>query len=86
MKTGAVIVDVAIDQGGCIETSRPTTHLHPTYRRRWRGSLLRDQHARRRRSHKHLCDCVMYTFLMFFSLRTWVGRSVPPPIRAWPRA
>jgi alanine dehydrogenase len=31
MKTGAVIVDVAIDQGGCIETSRPTTHLHPTY-------------------------------------------------------
>src|SRR3954465_6689662 len=31
MKTGAVIVDVAIDQGGCIETSRPTTHQHPTY-------------------------------------------------------
>jgi alanine dehydrogenase len=31
MKTGAVIVDVAIDQGGCIETSRPTTHGHPTY-------------------------------------------------------
>jgi alanine dehydrogenase len=31
MKTGAVIVDVAIDQGGCIETSHPTTHTHPTY-------------------------------------------------------
>ena len=31
MKRGAVIVDVAIDQGGCIETSRPTTHAHPTY-------------------------------------------------------
>jgi alanine dehydrogenase len=31
MKHGAVIVDVAIDQGGCIETSRPTTHLAPTY-------------------------------------------------------
>lgn len=31
MKLGAVIVDVAIDQGGCIETSRPTTHEHPTY-------------------------------------------------------
>jgi alanine dehydrogenase len=31
MKTGAVIVDVAIDQGGCIETSRPTTHRQPTY-------------------------------------------------------
>ena len=31
MKTGAVIVDVAIDQGGCFETSRPTTHADPTY-------------------------------------------------------
>ncbi len=31
MKNGAVIVDVAIDQGGCVETSRPTTHRHPTY-------------------------------------------------------
>src|SRR6476661_2093432 len=31
MKPGAVIVDVAIDQGGCTETSRPTTHSNPTY-------------------------------------------------------
>src|SRR5262249_53359618 len=31
MKPGSVIVDVAIDQGGCVETSRPTTHGHPTY-------------------------------------------------------
>lgn len=31
MKPGAVIIDVAIDQGGCIETSRPTTHSDPTY-------------------------------------------------------
>src|SRR4030095_10129995 len=31
MKNGAVIVDVAIDQGGCIETARPTTHQNPTY-------------------------------------------------------
>jgi alanine dehydrogenase len=31
MKNGAVIVDVAIDQGGCVETSRPTTHREPTY-------------------------------------------------------
>lgn len=31
MKRGAVIVDVAVDQGGCIETTRPTTHSHPTY-------------------------------------------------------
>ena len=31
MKRGSVIVDVAIDQGGCVETSRPTTHADPTY-------------------------------------------------------
>jgi len=31
MKPGSVIVDVAIDQGGCIETSRPTTHSKPVY-------------------------------------------------------
>jgi alanine dehydrogenase len=31
MKPGSVIVDVAVDQGGCIETSHPTTHEHPTY-------------------------------------------------------
>lgn len=31
MKPGSVIIDVAIDQGGCFETSRPTTHKDPTY-------------------------------------------------------
>ncbi len=31
MKRGAVVVDVAIDQGGCFETSRPTTHTDPTF-------------------------------------------------------
>jgi alanine dehydrogenase len=31
MRAGAVVVDVAIDQGGCFETSRPTTHREPTY-------------------------------------------------------
>ncbi|UBM61456.1 alanine dehydrogenase [Candidatus Sulfidibacterium hydrothermale] len=31
MKRGAVIVDVSIDQGGCFETSRPTSHQHPVY-------------------------------------------------------
>ena len=31
MKNGAVLVDVAIDQGGCFETSKPTTHDNPTY-------------------------------------------------------
>ena len=32
MKPGSVLVDVAIDQGGCFESSRPTTHTNPTYR------------------------------------------------------
>ena len=31
MKPGSVVIDVAVDQGGCIETSRPTTHSDPTY-------------------------------------------------------
>jgi alanine dehydrogenase len=31
MKPGAVIVDVAVDQGGCVETTKPTTHKDPTY-------------------------------------------------------
>tara|TARA_B100001123_G_scaffold13559_1_gene15573 strand:- start:219 stop:1334 length:1116 start_codon:yes stop_codon:yes gene_type:complete len=31
MKRGSVVVDVAIDQGGCVETSKPTTHADPTY-------------------------------------------------------
>jgi alanine dehydrogenase len=31
MRKGSVLVDVAIDQGGCFETSKPTTHAEPTY-------------------------------------------------------
>ena len=31
MRNGSVLVDVAIDQGGCFETSKPTTHAEPTY-------------------------------------------------------
>ena len=31
MKDGAVLVDISIDQGGCFETSKPTTHSEPTY-------------------------------------------------------
>jgi len=31
MSNGSVVVDVAVDQGGCIETCKPTSHTHPTY-------------------------------------------------------
>ena len=52
MRPGSVVVDIAIDQGGCVETSRPTTHLDPVYRRRRRHSLLRRQHAGGLRAHR----------------------------------
>jgi alanine dehydrogenase len=32
MKPGSVLVDIAIDQGGCFEDSKPTTHAEPTFR------------------------------------------------------
>ena len=31
MQPGSVVADVAVDQGGCVETIRPTSHSHPTY-------------------------------------------------------
>ncbi len=31
MRPGSVIVDVSVDQGGCVETTRPTSHSHPVY-------------------------------------------------------
>jgi alanine dehydrogenase len=53
MRPGSVIVDVAIDQGGCIETSRPTTHQQPTFVVEQIVHYCVDQHARRRRPHQH---------------------------------
>ena len=45
MKKGSVLVDVAIDQGGCFETSKPTTHTEPDLYHRRRDPLLRGQYA-----------------------------------------
>jgi len=45
MKKGSVIVDVAIDQGGCFETSHPTTHGGPDICSRRGYTLLRGQYA-----------------------------------------
>ena len=47
MKTGSVVVDVAIDQGGCFETSKPTSHSDPVYDVERRHPLLRYEHAGR---------------------------------------
>ena len=52
MKPGSVFVDIAIDQGGCAETSRPTTHDDPVYVEEGVHPLLRDKHARRLRAHR----------------------------------
>ena len=51
MKRGAVVVDVAIDQGGCFETSHATTHTEADLFRRWRAALLRLEHAGRGAAH-----------------------------------
>ena len=54
MKPGAVIVDVAVDQGGCIETTHETTHADPVYERPRRPALRRRQHAGRGAVHVDL--------------------------------
>ena len=54
MKPGSVIVDVAIDQGGCTETSHPTTHADPVLCGRGYHPLLRRQYAGSLRPHLNL--------------------------------
>ena len=54
MKPGAVIVDVAVDQGGCIETTHETTHAAPGVRTARRPALRRRQHAGRGAVHLDL--------------------------------
>ena len=74
MRPGSVLVDIAIDQGGCFETSRPTTHSDPTYVEARGGALLRHQHARRRGANLDLrsdqCDA---------ALRSGAGREGMAP-------
>jgi alanine dehydrogenase len=53
MRPGSVAVDIAIDQGGCFETSRATTHADPNLRRGGCRALLRRQHPRRGGPHLH---------------------------------
>ena len=54
MKPGSVLVDISIDQGGCFEDSRPTTHADPTYEVHDSRLLLRREHARRGAAHLDL--------------------------------
>ena len=55
MKPGAVLVDVAIDQGGCFETSRETTHTDPCLQSSRRGSLRRWKHSWSSAPHINIC-------------------------------
>ena len=62
MKPGSVVVDVAIDQGGCFETSRPTTHADPVVHRRRRHRITASRTCRapcraRRRSRSTTRRC-----------------------------
>ena len=54
MKRGSVLVDIAIDQGGCFETRHATTHADPVYDGRRDHPLLRREHARRGRADQRL--------------------------------
>ena len=54
MKPGSVLVDIAVDQGGCFEDSHPTTHADPTFTRARFAVLLRREHAGRGRQHLDL--------------------------------
>ena len=53
MTPGSVVIDVAVDQGGCIETCKPTTHSDPHLPGRRCSPLLRHQHSRRRAPDLH---------------------------------
>ena len=55
MEPGSALVDVAVDQGGCAETTRPTSHHDPQYIEGGCRSLLRIEHAGGRSAHVHLC-------------------------------
>ena len=55
MPSGAVVVDAVMDQGGCIETSRPTSHSSPHLPPARGDALLRPEHAFERRPHGQLC-------------------------------
>ena len=86
MKPGAVLVDISIDQGGCFEDSRPTTHDDPTFARARHAVLLRGEHAQRgaqdvdrgadQRDHAvRACTC-----------RPWLAGGVPVGSRSGERS
>ena len=84
MKRGAVIVDVAVDQGGCIETTRETTHNDPVYVVRRRDPLRRRQHAGRRAQHLDLRPHQRHPPLHQRGGRRSARLTRAGPTRRWP--
>ena len=80
MKNGAVIVDVAIDQGGCVETSRPTTHRQPTYLVDGVVHYCVTNMPGRRGAHQHLCPLQRHAALCAATGQARLARPWPPPI------
>ena len=86
MRPGSVVVDIAIDQGGCFETSRPTTHSEPDLRRGGRRALLRRQHPRRRGPHLHPRADQCHPALPGHASRTQGVADACGATRSWRRA
>ncbi len=86
MRPGSVLVDIAIDQGGCFETSRPTTHSDADLCRGRRGALLRHQHAGRGGAHLDLRADQRDPAVRAGAGRARAGGRRCWTIRIWPRA
>jgi alanine dehydrogenase len=77
MKQGAVVVDVAVDQGGCVETIKPTTHENPTY---FVDGILHyavAKHARWRAAHLDARADQRDAALRAQAREAWLARRVP---------
>jgi hypothetical protein len=81
MKPGSVIVDVAVDQGGCVETIKPTDPRRPDLLRRWHPALRRSQHAGRSSPGPPPWLSPTRRSPTDSSSRSWAGRKPAPPTR-----
>ncbi len=79
MKRGAVVVDVAIDQGGCFETSHATTHTEPVYFVDGCRALLRFQYAGGGAPHLHVRPHQCHFPVSAGTGEPWPGRRVRTP-------
>ncbi len=84
MREGSVLVDISVDQGGCFESTRPTTHSRPDLRGQRLGLLLRGQHAGRRSPHVHPCPGQRHAALRARDRRARLARRRAAETRPWP--